>query len=163
MSIQLEKLTLTIGDTEVLIDPSLLEFNEATVGAWQDRCGVWYSYYSQQLAVAEFCLAKAEENAEIKYYNAFKTHKLGSSDKLAEANARTEQDVMDAQAKAIQAKYKVNSLKGFLRAFDKAHDNAQSRNWTLRKEMNLTHSKIPNSIDPDIDAKLDEIMRGSEK
>jgi hypothetical protein len=165
MTIPMGVSKLKVGDQEVTIDPSLLEFNEATLGGWQDKAGVWYAYYSEQLANAEFLLAKAEEKYETKYYDAFKIHKAGNSDKLAEANARTDADVLEAQTAATAAKLRVTSLKGFLRAFDKAHDNAQSRNYMLRKEMDKLHgNKIPNSaVDPDIDAKLNEIMRGGKK
>lgn len=161
MTVPMEKSKLKVGDQEVVLDPTLLDFNEATLPQWQDKCGVWYAYFSEQLSNAEFLLSNAENNYDTKYYDAFKIHKAGNSDKLAEANARTDPDVLEAQAKVTAAKLIVSSLKGFLRALDKAHENAQSRNYMLRKEMDKLHTKIPGSVDPDIDAALNKIMRGN--
>lgn len=134
---------LLVGGQKVVLDPNRLEFNEATLSKYLEQEGAWYDYFGQKLADAEYELAQAEESYEKKYSVAFRIAKEeGSSDKLAESTAKCDTDVQSASVLKASCKHKVKLLSLHLKAWDKNHDNAQSRGHTLRKEMDKLSGRI---------------------
>jgi hypothetical protein len=59
----------------------------------------------------------------------------GASDKLAEAKARCDPEYKKADENAQIARHKVKLLQAHLKAWSDAHESAQNRGHTLRKEM----------------------------
>lgn len=132
-----------IGAEEVILDTKLMEFNEATLSSYIEKEGGLYAYYGEKLADAEYAHQRAEQEYEVLYARKFKTYKeSGGSDKLAESSAKADIEVEEAKKRALTWKYKVRLLQQHLRAYDKNHDNAQSRGHMLRKEMDKLGANI---------------------
>ena len=134
---------IKVGEKEVRLDPKNLEFNEHTLSEYMEREAGWYDYYGSKLADAEYLMQRAELEHDVTYSERFKENKdNGCSDKLAEASAKADHDVEEAKKLVLSAKLKVKLLQQHLRAWDRAHDNAQSRGHFLRKEMDKLSKDI---------------------
>lgn len=141
-----DKVSFQVNGEDVILDPVNLKFNEANLSQFLEFEGSWYDHFGRHLANAETELAAAKEVAEVAYLRAFDAYKAeGSSDKRAEAQARIEQGVIDARHLMMEADKRVKLLKQHLRAFDKVHENAISLGHNLRKEMDLTGTRIYSS------------------
>lgn len=159
-SIKQTKITLPIGGNKVVIDHSLLEFDETTLNGFMERVAIWYSYYSQQLAEAEYLVSRREQEYDLAYSRKFDEAKAeGCSDNLAKARAIMDSDVQEAQKNQDQAKVIMQKLKHYLKAWDMAHDNAHNRGHFLRKEMEKLGAEIY-SRNKELDDRVDHIVRG---
>jgi len=149
---------ITISGQKIVLDPAKLAFNEITLSKFLEEEGGWYNYFGQRLAEAEYVMQRQELEYEVLYSNKFKEFKdLGASDKLAESKAKADLAVKESKVAALEAKYKVRALQQHLRAWDKAHENAQSRGHFLRKEMDKLNRDIMNQVDNYFEKKLEEI------
>lgn len=138
-----QKRTIHIGDQEVVLDPDLMKFNEVTLSSFLESEAGWYDYFGQKLADAEYVMQRMESHHDVMYSERFKEFKEGGkSDKMAESCARADEDVEKAYQTFIGAKHKVRLLQNHLRAWDRAHENAQSRGHFLRKEMDKLRTDI---------------------
>jgi hypothetical protein len=152
------KTTVKIGDQEVVLDNSRLAFNEVSLSNFMENLGLWYDYFSQKLAEAEALLSYKEYEYELAFSSSYEKFKEdGCTDKLAEANARKQEDVANYKKEIISAKHKVTLLKQHLRSWDKAHENAQSRGHMIRKEMDKLSSDI--YIKQSLSDQVDNIVR----
>ena len=134
------KITIKVANQDVVLDPKLLHFTEVTLSRYEDQEGVWYDYFGNKLALAEAELQYHElqlEKLESKKFIAYK--ELGGSDKLAEAKVKCDDEYIAASEIVILAKEKVKHIQQHLRAWDKNHENAQSRGHMIRKEMDKLH------------------------
>lgn len=130
------KETLGFDKFEVTIDPENLRFDERTLSEYIQTEGGHYDNFGGYLALAEKNLQNKQTLWEKLYCERFEEAKeLGSSDKLAEAKAKKDPDVVELKNDVIDAQYAVNRLKNHLKAWDKNHDNAQSLGHMLRKQM----------------------------
>ena len=132
-----------VGGDKVDMDPANLRFCENTLTEYIKTEGGWYDNFGAYLAKGEKDLAMKQAEYEnlfnLKFYVA---KEEGGSDKLAEAKAKIDRDVKDANTAVIEAKYLVSRIKNHLKAWDKNHDNAQSLGHQLRKELGMLHSDI---------------------
>lgn len=134
---------ISIGADEVTIDPTRLEFNEATLSEFIENIALWCDHYGQKLADAEHHLWKMEKKYDVKYSEKYELHKEnGCTDKLSEAKAKCEVEVEAAKDVALDAKYAVSSLKRHLNSWDKVHEASQNRGHTLRKELDKLNTDI---------------------
>jgi len=103
----------------------------------------FYDNFGASLAMAEKNLQLKDLQHE-KIYNQryIEAKDSGGTDKLAEARAKADQDVIAMKEDVIEAKYIVTRLKQHLRAWDKNHDNAQSAGHMLRKVMDKLNAEI---------------------
>lgn len=132
----IQKELLVVGDEEVLLDPNNLKFNQDTLSLYLMKEGGWYDNFGAYLAKAEKDLQIKETEYDNLYNLRFYQLKdEGKSDKMAEAGAKLDADLLKLAKEKGQAKYMVSRLKYHLRAWDKNHDNAQSMGHTLRREM----------------------------
>jgi len=153
-----EKNKLIVGDKEFVIDPSKLYFNDATIGKFMEEAGSWYGFFGALFAEAESISAFREAEYEAEYCKKFAEYKdSGISDKLAEAKAKSDVSVVEKKNLCVLMKRKVKLLQQHLRAWDKAHENAQNRNYTLRKEMDKLTGKF--SSDDNTEEKLEDILK----
>jgi hypothetical protein len=137
------KRVVNLGQEEIVLDADRLAFNEASLNQFQDRLAIWYDYFSEKLSLAEYLLARREAEYDVVYSKAYAHYKEnGATDKLSDAHAKADDEVQDAKKEAILAKQRVQQLKQHLKAWDKAHDNAQSRGHMVRKEMDKLHTDI---------------------
>lgn len=161
-----EKEVLIIYGKQLEIDPSKLNFNEASLNDYIQHEGGYFDNFGGWLALAE----KEHQLCDMEYDKLYNSRfaetkdNEGGSDKFVEAKIKADPDVIDARTKAINAKYNVKRLQQHLRAWDKNHDNAMSMGHMLRKEMDKlqmdimgNHNFTGNSsdVDYDLDKKLE--------
>jgi hypothetical protein len=130
-------ITLSVDD-DVTLDPEHVQFTEATLNEFLQKAPGWFSYYSAKQARAQYIAALTEDMYDQVYSEKFRFYKAeGGSDKLAEASAKTDPEVVEALKQSRKAKENLNYINGFLRALDKANQNALNLGYNLRKEMQL--------------------------
>lgn len=156
------KRTITVAKQDVVLDTSKMQFTEVTLSKYMEQEAVWYDYFGQRLADAEYESQYFENKYETIYAETFAKIKeaTSGSDNLVKSKATIDAKVLEAKEDALTAKYKLRAIQQHLRAWDKAHENAQSRGHTLRKEMDKLHSEhFSKQIDVG-NAELDEIIGG---
>jgi|GEM_PF-2658527 hypothetical protein len=160
--------SVKVGEQKVYLDPNRLIFNEQSVGEWLQDAGAWYAYFARQLADAEYLKDARDADYESKYASLFVSYKEnGCSDKLADASAKSDEELEEAKKGIARAKHTVKCLQQHLRAWDKAHDSAQNRANTFRKEMEKQWFDPANSdgrlttTSSDLDVKVDNIIGGA--
>jgi hypothetical protein len=134
-----------VGEEEVTLDAERLKFNEISLTDYIEQEAAWFDYFGCKLAECEYLMQRREMEYESAYSQKFKEFKEEggkASDKMAEANAKLTPDVESAYKEYISAKYKVRLLQQHLKAWDKCHENAQSRGHFLRKEMDKLNNVI---------------------
>lgn len=142
----------------VVIDAENLRFDETTLSHYIQTEGGFYDNFGYYLALAERNLQNKESQFEKLYCDRFvEAKELGSSDKLAEAKAKADPDVVAMRDEVFDARYAVNRLKNHIKAWDKNHDNAQSMGHMLRKQMDRlgndiygSHGYQGSSLDQDV-------------
>lgn len=156
--------TIKIGKTTVHIDRTQLKFNEANLSEYLEREGIWYDHFGEMFADAEFERDYFDLKAEEKYSQKYAEFKeSGATDKLAEAQAKSDHEVVKAKETALTAKHKVKLLLQHLKAFDKTHENAQNRGNTLRKEIDKLDRGIFTPGDDKLAGRIDDIIGKSEE
>lgn len=126
-----------VGEHEVTLDSNFLEVTEEGLNDFLKKFAGIYNYYYMMWCKAQHIYQLAEDKYDVMItdrYQWFKEHE-GGSDKLAEAKARVNESVIQARKVARDAKYVAQLLNSFLRAMDKAHENALNLGYNLRKEM----------------------------
>jgi hypothetical protein len=140
------KQTINLSGEEIVLDNSRLAFNSSNLSLFMENLSLWYDYFSQKLAEAEALLAYKEYEYDVAFAKKYEESKeQGCTDKLAEAAAKKNEEVCHAKKDVISCKYKVMLLKQHLRAWDKAHENAQSRGHMIRKEMDKLNLDVMES------------------
>ena len=135
--------TLKFSEYEVTVEPEYLRFDEASLSKYIQDESSWYDNYGAYLALAERHLQNKEVAHEKIYCERFvEAKENGSSDKLAEAKAKSDMDVNELREEIVEAKYVVNRLKNHLKAWDKNHENAQSMGHMQRKIMDKLNGDI---------------------
>lgn len=128
---------------EITVNPENLRFDENTLGAYIQTEGGHYDNIGGYLALSERHLQNKEVQYEKLFCERFEEAKEhGASDKLAEAKAKKDPDVVDKKLEVVEARYIVNRLKNHVKAWDKNHDNAQSLGHMLRKQMDKLNADI---------------------
>ena len=148
---------IELNGERVSLDSKVLDFNEATVHHWIEKSAGWYNHFGEKLALAEYNLQQADAKYDLKYNEYFKNIKEsnGYSDKLAEAHTKSDLEVSELKNKVVDAKYVVRLLQQHLRAWDKAHESAMNRSYTLRKEIDKLQR---GSYNEDLDARVKDIL-----
>jgi hypothetical protein len=155
----LQKRKVQIGDVSVDLDPDRLLFNEATLGQFQECLATWYDHFGEMFCTADYYYSCAKEHAEIVYARIYAEKKEeGATEKQADAQARLHPDVIKSKKQTLQAKYKRDQIQHHIRSWDKAHDNAQNRGHTIRKEMDKLQSEIYFK-NKDLAEKVEEIVK----
>jgi hypothetical protein len=127
------------ADDEVTLDPEHVQFTEANLNGFLQTTPGWFSYYSAKQARAQYIASLHDDKYEQVYSDKFRFYKAeGGSDKLAEASAKTDPEVIEALKRCRKAKENLTYITGFLRALDKANQNALNLGYNLRKEMQLS-------------------------
>ena len=130
------KRSIMVGDEKVVLDSSLLVFNEANLARFQENVAIYVDYFGQKLSDMEHqrdLIGMELEEIYAKVYVPSKED--GCTEPLAMAKAKANPDWKAKSKKHIEAKAQVKQLMKHLGAWDRAHDNAASRGHTLRKEM----------------------------
>ncbi len=154
---------VNVGGTDIDLNPNQLTFDDVTLNQFFQESAGWYNYYGQKMADAESYLQWYETQYDEIYADRFRGYKEdGGSDKLAEARAKCDVKVVDAKKKVIAGKRAVKKLQLFLRALDKAHDNALNFGYMLRKEMDKLQARVMSKVDAELERKVDEVVKAAE-
>lgn len=132
-----EIIVVKFNNKEVVLDPSNLKFNENNINEYLESLGGLISYYGQQYADADYhfsVIQKRVDNITAAKYAFFKEEGRGT-DKLCEALASTDPEVLALEEELLKAKYARLQLQQYLRSLDITHQNLISRGHMLRKEM----------------------------
>ena len=137
---------LEIAGQTVDLTPKNLYFDETTLSSYMQKEGGYYDSFGSYLALAE----KVQQLREMEYETIYnerlvEAKEKGATDKISEAKAKADPDVLAARTMVIESKYKVKRLVQHLKAWDKNHDNAQSMGYMLRKEMDKLNFEIKGS------------------
>jgi predicted metal-dependent hydrolase len=149
---------LKIGEEEVNLDPANLRFSEESLNDFLCKFAGIYAYYNQKWAEAQYINYCHEDRCEYLYSKKFEMYKQDNPVALAEAKAKADDEVKDAKMLARKTKLHMQELQGYLKALDKAHDNALNLGYNIRKEMGNLQSDIRFKGN-DLDRRLDEIMK----
>ena len=150
---------IKLGEDRVIeINPSNLAFNETTLSTYLTKEAGFYDNFGSSLAVAERVLQIAELRHERIYSEKFSLYKdMGGSDKLADARAKSDDDVVKAREVVVEVKYKVKRIQQHLRAWDKNHDNAQSLGYMMRKELDKLAPEIKHRRESSFEEELESM------
>jgi len=131
-----EKRTIKVGNQDVTLDPSLMVFTEATVNTFLEKSAVYIEYFGRKLADADAEQQYHDSKVDAVYAQKFVTYKdEGGSDKLCESKVQADPDYQKVRENSLVARHKTKLLTQHLRSWGYAHENAQNRSNTLRKEM----------------------------
>ena len=162
------KRTIKVANQDVTLDPSRLLFTDATLTVYQEREHIYYDYFGGRWADAEAELQFHSLKVEAVYAQKFIGFKdEGGSDKLAEARVKADPEYQEACKNAMLAKLKVRLLQQHLRAWDKAHENSQSKGHMQRKEMDKFNAEVyakTHEVSIELDEQIDNVIKhGSEE
>lgn len=139
-----EKQIIKVGNREIQLDDNLLRFDEHTINNFLQTFAANYNYYYEFHSDATFIHSKYEDKYDAIYADKFRMYREeSSSDKMAEMKTKCDAAVQEAQENVRVAKRNVNLLWGYLRALDRAHDDATQYCFNLRREM---QSLFPKSL-----------------
>jgi hypothetical protein len=148
-----------IGEEEVTMDPSILEFGETNLNEFLTKVGSWHAYFAEKHADAIFVLGLYEQKFDETYGRRFRELK-GSGNTisipLAEAAAKSDPDVVESQMKMLNARLNKDLVSGFLRSIDKAFQAAMNFGYNKRKEMDKLGASI---MTDDMETRLAEAIK----
>jgi hypothetical protein len=137
-----------VGNEEIELKIEDTKFTEATLNEYLMKDAATYSYYHAKYVDAQYYATKHEDLHEALYSKKFQERKeAGATDKLAEAMAKIDDEVTAAKDKARLAKRSKELLYGFLKALEKAHDNAINLGYNVRKEMSVLQNNQVKSLE----------------
>ena len=155
------KRVIKIGQEEIVLDPDRLAFNESSLNEFQDRLALWYDYFGEKFCILDYLSSCAKENYETTYARLYLGKKEeGSTEKQAEAFAKSHEEVEEAKKKWIKAKLRRDQVEKHLKSWDRAHENAMNRGHMIRKEMDKLGTEIFFK-NKDLASKVDEIVGGN--
>lgn len=138
-----------VGNEEIELDPGIMAFTEHTLNEFLMKDAGNYSYYHQKMVDAQYIASKYEDAYDNLYYKKFCEFKeTGMAVATAEATAKCDPEVMEAQEKARITKRSKDHLYGFLKSLDKAHENVLNLAYNVRKELKvLEHNTVNEKLD----------------
>lgn len=137
--------TIMVGDQEVVMDPSILDFGETNLNEFLQKIGGHYAYFAEKHADSVFIFGIYEQKFDQTYGRRFRELKgSGSSVPIALAEKATDADAEVAAAKeqVLAAQLNKDLLNGFLKSIDKAFQAAMNYGYNKRKEMDKLNSDI---------------------
>jgi hypothetical protein len=150
---------IKIGQEEVQLDPGNLQVNESNLNDFLSKFPGIYSYYNAKWVESQYIQYQTEDYYDEVYCKKFKFFKDGSSDKLAEAQSKADDQVIEAKKEARKAKLNAQLLYGYLRALDKCFECAINLGYNMRREMDkLFPRDIKKSASSSIESQLDQMF-----
>ncbi len=130
-----------IGQEEVELSPDVLKFTEATLSEYLMKDASIYSYYASQWVEGQYYLSYFEDKYEFLFSRKMRENKeAGATDKLAEAMAKSDPEIVDLKEKIRAAKRAKDHVWVYMKALEKNHENALNLGYNVRKEISL-HGK----------------------
>ena len=140
---------IKVGKEEINLNEDHLKFSAETMNDFLTNYAAIYRYYQNKHDDATYISQKLNDQYT-KLYNAkFKQFKAdnGYSDKMAEACAKSDDEVCDFLNKVRVAEYAKDELKGFLKSMDYAHNSAKEMCYNIRKELEKIYPKTVSRSD----------------
>jgi hypothetical protein len=139
----IENLNVIVNNKEVSLDPKNMEFSDNTINEYMEREYGWVDFFGKQLEYAQKEKLLAEIDAEAIFSQKYIEAKDdGGTEQYAKAKANANPEVITAKKKVVELNETVGQIKAHLKAWDRNHDNAQNRGYTLRKEMDKLNKDI---------------------
>lgn len=131
---------IKVGGKEINLDESLLSFDEHTINQFLQNFASMYNVYQQAYADAQYLNSKFEDHYDVVYSTKFKEARENcSSDKMADMTAKTNPEVIEAQANMRSAKKNMTAIYLFIKTMDRAFDGASNYGHNLRKELSSVY------------------------
>jgi len=142
-----------IGEEDVTMDPSILDFGETNLNEFLQKVGGHHAYFAEKHADSVWILGLYEQKYDEVYGKRFRELKgsgSGISIPLAEAATKSDPEVVEAHSKMLAARLNKDLIGGFLKSIDKAFQAAMNYGYNKRKEMDkLNHDIRGDSLDDD--------------
>ncbi len=142
------EVTVKVRGKDVKLDPVNMSFNDVTLSNYLIHEYGWIDYFGKQLEFAEkdYQLMKIDFDAMFNAkYADFKD--TGCTEGQSKAKAQCDPDVVAIRQRMAEQDEVVGLIKQHLRAWDKNHENAQSRGHFMRKEMDKLNKQIYSTAD----------------
>lgn len=132
-----------IGKEDVDLDDEVLKFSPETINEFLTTYASLHRYYHDKYADASYIANKYKDSYANLVNLKFKDSKIANnySDKMAEACAKSDPEVIAVQEKMRGAEYIKDLVYGFLRSMDDAHEDAKEMCYNLRKELDKIYPK----------------------
>lgn len=145
-----EIVKVKVNGKEVTLDSKNMEFSDNTLNEYMEKEYGWIDYFGKQLEYAQKERLDAEIDAEAIFSEKYIEAKdNGGTEQYAKAKANADADVIAAKKKVVELNEIVGQIKAHLKAWDRNHDNAQNRGYTLRKEMDKLNKDVYKLSDVD--------------
>lgn len=155
-----------VGDQEVTLESKHLEVAEHNLNDFLINFASIYNYYNMAWAKAQYILHLMEDRHEVSYSERFQFYKEneGGSDKLVDAKVKMHEQVVSAKKAGRDAKYAERLLYTYLRALDKANENALNLGYNIRKEMDKIYPQVVKGteLQGDVDAQVAKLLSEGE-
>lgn len=147
---------IKLDGVEVDLDTKNLEIDEVNLNDFLKDFAGTYNYFNQCWVKAQYLQHLSEDRYDTVFCERFQWYKEndGGSDKLVEAKVKMSDVVIKARKSSRDAKYISQLLFTYLRALDKAHENALNLGYNIRKEMDKLFPKSIKTNDPEVDAQI---------
>lgn len=133
-----------VGNEEVNLDTDLLIFDSNDVNNFLYKFASHYCYFYEKYNLANYVYKTLQDEYNNLYNKKFKEYKVnnGSSDKLAEVAAKSDEEVISLQKRYRKAELNKDAINGFLRSLDYAHESAKELCYNVRKELDKINPGI---------------------
>jgi len=154
---------ITIGKDKVDLDENILVVSHDNINEFLSKYASWYRYYQNKHNDASYIYKKLLDKFNSLVQSKFKQYKQEGqlSDKMAEACAKSDEEVLTMQEKMRMAEYVKDEMWGFLRSMDYAHEDALQMCYNIRKEMDKIGGSSVKRLSG-MDEKLVEIFQKDE-
>lgn len=139
----IENVKVIVNKKEISLDPKNMEFHDNTINEYMEREYGWVDFFGKQLEYAQKEKFLAEIDAEAIFSKKYIEAKDdGGTEQYAKAKSNANPDVIAAKKNVVELNEVVGQIKAHLKAWDRNHDNAQNRGYTLRKEIDKLNKDI---------------------
>lgn len=129
---------------KVCLDPDNMKFDELSLSNYITYEYGWVDYFGKQLEFAQKDLQLMKIDYDKLYSEVYDKQKSNGkcTENQAKARALADDDVVALRQRIADQDEVVGLIQRHLRAWDRNHDNAQSRGHFMRKEMDKIHKEI---------------------
>ena len=148
-----------VGKEEVNLDESILVFSQENINDFLTKYASYHRYYQNKHNDASYIVKKLTDQHVAMYNSKFRDYKSSKnlSDKMAEAYAKSDEEVLALLEKVRIAEFVKDELFGFLKSMDYAHSTAKELCYNIRKEMTSIYGKNVMTDNAEMENKLKDI------
>lgn len=134
--------TITVGDQEVTMDSSILDFGETNLNEFLQKVGGHHAYFAEKHADTVWILGLYEQKYDEIYSQKLRELKGAGPIPIVQAAAKSSPEVIEAHEKMLAAQLNKDLVGGFLKSIDKAFQAAMNYGYNKRKEMDKLQHDI---------------------